>query len=63
LAVSCFCGVLGTIWPVVELASANAVWGAVLTNPFYAMGLFDRPEQVPSTAVFFDFAFTPIFCY
>ena len=62
LAVSCFVVFWGTIWPlVVELASANAVWGAGMTNPFYAMGLFDRPEQVSVGPPFFNFAFTLIF--
>jgi cytochrome c-type biogenesis protein CcmF len=62
LAVSCFVVFWGTIWPlVVELASANAVWGAGITNPFYAMGLFDRPEQVSVGPPFFNFAFTLIF--
>ena len=62
LAVSSFVVFWGTIWPlVVELASANAVWGAGMTNPFYAMGLFDRPEQVSVGPPFFNFAFTLIF--
>ena len=62
LAVTCFVVFWGTIWPlVVELASANAVWGAGMTNPFYAMGLFDRPEQVSVGPPFFNFAATLVF--
>ncbi|MGJ8624817.1 MAG: cytochrome c-type biogenesis CcmF C-terminal domain-containing protein, partial [Yoonia sp.] len=67
LAVSSFVVFWGTIWPlVVELASANPVWPSLfgtggMTNPFYSIGLFDRPEQVSVGPPFFDFAFTLIF--
>ena len=65
LAVSCFVVFVGTIWPlIIELASTNAKWmvaGSLMTNPFYAIGLFDRPEQVSVGAPFFNAAFTPFF--
>jgi cytochrome c-type biogenesis protein CcmF len=65
LAVSCFVVFIGTIWPlVIELASTNARWTFGSTqseNPFYAIGLFDRPEQVSVGPPFFDAAFTPFF--
>ncbi|MEN8839838.1 MAG: cytochrome c-type biogenesis CcmF C-terminal domain-containing protein, partial [Octadecabacter sp.] len=32
-----------------------------MANPFYALGLFDKPEQVSVGPPFFDFAFTLIF--
>jgi len=65
LAVSCFVVFVGTIWPlVIELASTNAKWsvaGRLFDNPFYTIGLFDRPEQVSVGPPFFDAAFTPFF--
>ena len=65
LAVSCFVVFVGTIWPlIIELASTNARWtfgSTQFANPFYAMGLFDRPEQVSVGPPFFDAAFTPFF--
>ncbi|MCW1951489.1 MAG: heme lyase CcmF/NrfE family subunit [Octadecabacter sp.] len=62
LAVSSFVVFWGTIWPlVVELASASPVWRGGMANPFYALGLFDKPEQVSVGPPFFDFAFTLIF--
>ncbi|MBU2993452.1 heme lyase CcmF/NrfE family subunit [Octadecabacter sp. 1_MG-2023] len=63
LAVSCFVVFVGTIWPLlIELASSKSMWqfgGALVQNPFYAMGLFDRPEQVSVGPPFFNAAFTP----
>ncbi len=65
LAVSSFVVFVGTIWPlVIELASTDARWtmaGRSIENPFYAIGLFDRPEQVSVGPPFFDAAFTPFF--
>ena len=65
LAVSCFVVFVGTIWPlIIELMSTNAMWtfgGRLVQNPFYAIGLFDRPEQVSVGPPFFDAAFTPFF--
>ena len=65
LAVSCFVVFIGTIWPlIVELASAQEFWrmaGSDVRNPLYAMGLFDRPEQVSVGAPFFNAAFSPFF--
>lgn len=65
LAVSCFVVFVGTIWPlIIELMSTNAMWtvaGNLVQNPFYAIGLFDRPEQVSVGPPFFDAAFTPFF--
>jgi cytochrome c-type biogenesis protein CcmF len=65
LAVACFVVFIGTIWPlVIELASTNAKWtlaGNLVDNPFYTIGLFDRPEQVSVGAPFFNAAFTPFF--
>ena len=65
LAVSCFVVFIGTIWPlVIELASTNAKWtfaGNLIDNPFYTIGLFDRPEQVSVGPPFFNAAFTPFF--
>ncbi len=65
LAVSSFVVFVGTIWPlVIELASGSSHWalfGGVVENPFYAIGLFDRPEQVSVGPPFFDAAFTPFF--
>ncbi len=65
LAVASFVVFVGTIWPlVIELASRTSHWvfvGNVFRNPFYAIGLFDRPEQVSVGPPFFDAAFTPFF--
>lgn len=65
LAVACFVVFVGTIWPLlIELASSKSMWvfgSSVVQNPFYAMGLFDRPEQVSVGAPFFNAAFTPFF--
>ena len=65
LAVSSFVVFVGTIWPlVIELASSNAMWrvrGKMIQNPFYSIGLFDRPEQVSVGPPFFEAAFTPFF--
>jgi len=62
LAVSSFVVFWGTVWPlVVELASTNPTWRDGMANPFYAIGLFDRPEQVSVGPPFFDFAFSLIF--
>ncbi|MEL6958728.1 MAG: heme lyase CcmF/NrfE family subunit [Pseudomonadota bacterium] len=65
LAVSCFVVFVGTVWPlVIEMASAKSVWtwaGMEFRNPFYAVGLFNRPEQISVGPPFFDAAFTPFF--
>ena len=67
LAVSCFVVFLGTIWPlVVQIMSANIIWDIKIGlwqfemgNPFYAIGLFDRPRTISVGPPFFDAAFTP----
>ncbi len=62
LAVSSFVVFWGTIWPlVVELASASPIWSGGMANPFYSLGLFDKPEQVSVGPPFFNFAFTLVF--
>ena len=65
LAVASFVVFVGTIWPlIIELASGSSHWsyrGFVFANPFYTLGLFDRPEQVSVGPPFFNAAFTPFF--
>ena len=59
LAVSSFVVFIGTIWPLfVEIASKQPDWGRI-PNPFYALGLFTRPQVISVGAPFFNAAFTP----
>ena len=59
LAVSSFVVFIGTIWPLfVEIASKHPDWGW-MPNPFYALGLFTRPQVISVGAPFFNAAFTP----
>ena len=63
LTVACAVVFIGTLWPlVVEIISMNKQWCSFygcVTNPFYAMGMFEGPEKISVGAPFFDMSFTP----